>query len=368
MTDIRDPETAQAYLAQAEDLLRHNDIAGMSEALERLTTSPDCSGTYRLLAARLFAAAGSTADAIRFYREAGSAFIDPEGDPVRAREALNEGHALDLQDLEIMFALARVDIIEGNPRAALAKFTHIVRKSHQAHAPALFEAACIYEDLGQHDQAVLMLRKVLDHDKSNVQAIVSMGQRLQSMGMLPEAVGYFIQAATAAHAAGQIGTCQHMINLVLGLDSNNQNARRLLAEIDDESASAEVRPDEFALSPPPPKAMKPDEPALSAAAFPAALEAELNAAAARTERAERKLGTIETALRKLEETVDGLRAEISAFTSTPRIAKVKNIDVTPAAAAVKRKAPKSKSSDAKRPATDAKPRKRAAAKAKSPRR
>src|SRR4029077_20862674 len=80
MTDIRDPETAKEYLAQAEDLLRHNDVAGMSEALERLTTTPDCTGTYRLQAARLLAAAGATADAIRFYREAGGAFIDPEGD------------------------------------------------------------------------------------------------------------------------------------------------------------------------------------------------------------------------------------------------------------------------------------------------
>lgn len=366
MPDIRDPDTAQAYLAQAEDMLRHNDIAGMSEALERLTTTPDCSGTYRLQAARLFVAAGATADAIRFYREAGSAFIDPEGDTARAREALNEGHALDLQDLDIMFALARVDIIEGHPRAALAKFTHIVRKSHQAHAPALFEAACIYEELGQHDQAVLMLRKVLDHDKSNVQAIVSMGQRLQSMGMLPEAVGYFVQAATAARAAGQVGTCRHMINLVLGLDSTNQNARRLLAELDDESAPEEVAPGELAHSSPAQVAIMPDSAALPAESLPIALEAELNAAAARAERTERKLATIESSLRKLEETVAVIAAELAERAPKPPIADVKAIVDKPAAASAKVKKPKS--ADVKKPAPDIKPRKRAAAKAKSPRR
>jgi tetratricopeptide (TPR) repeat protein len=344
MTDIRERETAQAYLAQAEDFLRHNDIVQMSEALERLTSSPECPATYRLEAARLFAAAGATADAIRFYREAGSAFIDPEGDTVRAREALNEGHALDLQDLEILFTLARVDIIEGHPRAALAKFTHIVRKSHQAHAPALFEAACIHQELGQHDQAVLMLRKVLDHDKSNVQAIVSMGQRLQSMGMLPEAVGYFFQAATAAHAAGQIGTCRHMINVVLGLDSNNQNARRLLAELDDEPASADVRAEEIA----PQQVRRRDYQQVrtvtpSTAPAGTALAAEIDDLTARSDRMQRKMSALAGVVAELEETVATLKIELSVLRSGARSAEQ---------AAVKRKAPKAVAVAAKTKARD----------------
>ena len=363
MTDIRDPETPQAYLAQAEDWLRHNDIVQMSEALELLTTSPQCSATYRLEAARLFAAAGATADAIRFYREAGNAFVDPEGDTIRAREALNEGHALDLQDLDIMFALARIDIIEGHHRAALAKFTHIVRKSHQTHAPALFEAACIHQELGQHDQAVLMLRKVLDHDKSNVQAIVSMGQRLQAMGMLPEAVGYYFQAATAAHTAGQIGTCRHMINVVLGLDANYQDARRLLAELDDESTSDESSHEELALAPPP-EAIAPDAVAPPEAGFSVALEAELNAAAARAERLERRLATVEGALRTLEATIGSLRAELSERKREVPIAVVNRANAKPTRATTKAKA----STTTAKPAATVKPRKSAAVKAKSPRR
>ena len=103
VTDIRESDTAAAYLAEAEEYSRHEDTARMSEALERLSASPDCSATHRYKGAKLLAAAGATADAIRFYREAGAAFIDPEADTGRAREAYSEAHALDLQDLDIIF-------------------------------------------------------------------------------------------------------------------------------------------------------------------------------------------------------------------------------------------------------------------------
>src|SRR4029077_7085520 len=71
MTDIRDPETAKAYLADDEDCLRDNGVAGMSEALERLTTTPDCTGTYRLQAARLLAAAGGAGGGGRVFWRGG---------------------------------------------------------------------------------------------------------------------------------------------------------------------------------------------------------------------------------------------------------------------------------------------------------
>jgi tetratricopeptide (TPR) repeat protein len=371
VTDIRDPDTAAEYLAQAEAFARHKDKTRMTEALERLAASPDCSATHRFKAAQLFAAAGATAAAIRSYREAGAAFIDPEGDTGRAREAFGEAHALDLQDLEIIFEIARVDRIEGHPRAALAKFTHILHKTKQSHVPALFEAACIYQELGQHDQAVLTLRKVLDRDKNNVQAIISMGQRLQSMGMLPEAVGYFVQAATAAHAASQLGTSRHVINMVIGLDPNNQNARRLLAELDDASPQDDVRTEEAVVSKPVVREQPPGrelaQPIVDAAApAPAAtrspnpaLEAELNDLSVRNDRMQRKMSAIASTVEGLEETVATLKAELAELKRDVQSRKTKVADI---ATAAPEKLP------SKKPASATKPRKAAPAKARSPRR
>jgi tetratricopeptide (TPR) repeat protein len=316
VTDIRDPDTAAAYLAQAEEFAKHKNTTGMTEALERLAASPDCSAAQRFKAAQLFAGAGVTADAIRSYREAGAAFIDPEADTGRAREAFGEAHALDLHDLEIIFEIARVDRIEGHPRAALAKFTHILHKSKQSHVPALFEAACIYQELGQHDQAVLTLRKVLDRDKTNVQAIINMGQRLQSMGMLPEAVGYFIQAATAAHAAGQSGTYLHLINMVIRLDPNNQSARRLLAELEDASSPTEVRADE-AISPS--VAILEQQPA-HADAEGHGLEADHST---RNDQMLRTMSGLASSVEALEETVASLIAEVVELKQIVAVRKAK---------------------------------------------
>jgi tetratricopeptide (TPR) repeat protein len=303
VTDIRDPETAAAFMAQAEEFAKNRNTTRMAEALERLAASPDCSAAHRFKAAQLFADAGATTDAIRFYRDAGNAFIDPEGDTGRAREAFGAAHALDLHDLEIVFEIARVDRIEGHPRAALAKFTHILHKTKQSHVPALFEAACIYQELGQHDQAVLTLRKVLDRDKTNVQAIIDMGQRLQSMGMVPEAVGYFIQAATAARAAGQSGTCLHLINMVIRLDPNNQSARRLLAELEDASTSGEVREEEAVSAGDSPRVQ---QPAVVEAADQR-LEGELSA---RNDQTQRKMIALASAVEALEKTVANMNAEL----------------------------------------------------------
>jgi tetratricopeptide (TPR) repeat protein len=383
VTDIRDPDTAAAYLAQAEEFARHKDKDRMTEALERLAASPDCSAAHRFKGAQLFADAGATADAIRFYRDAGNAYIDPEADTGRAREAFGAAHALDLHDLEIVFAIARVDRIEGHPRAALAKFTHILSKTKQSHVPALFEAACIYQELGQHDQAVLTLRKVLDRDKTNVQAIINMGQRLQSMGMLPEAIGYFNQAAVAAQSAGQSGTCRHLLNMVIGLDTNNQQARRLLAELDDVATS--TGPEEVAAprivprEPPSPQvavqpAAEAELPAVAEAkASDPALEAELNQLSVRNDRMQRKMSAIASSVEHLEETVATLKAEVAELKRTAQPRKTETVEIQ-----AKVPAPKAMPVDAqtleptkpktKKSTAAAKPRKAAPAKARSPRR
>ena len=364
VTDIRDPDTAAEYLAQAEEYAQHKDTNRMTEALERLAASPDCSAAQRFKAAQLFADAGATDDAIRFYRDAGDAFIDPEGDTGRAREAFGAAHALDLHDLEIVFEIARVDRIEGHPRAALAKFTQILHKTKQSHVPALFEAACIYQELGQHDQAVLTLRKVLDRDKTNVQAILNMGQRLQSMGMLPEAIGYFVQAAVAAQAADQPGTCRHLLNMVIGLDSNNLHARRMLAELDDAAVSGDVRPEELTApsiaarkQPPARVDAQAAADALAAVALHAvdpALEAELNELSMRNDRMQRKMSAIASSVEHLEETVASLKSEVAELKQIVQTKKAETEEVRASELARKTKA--------------AKPRKAAPAKVRSPRR
>ena len=372
VTDINDPDTAAEYLAIATDNFRHKNLAGMGEALQRMSASPDCSAMHRFEAAKLFAAAGLTSDAIQFYREAGAAFIDPEGDTGRARESFSEAHSLDIENLDTIFEIGRVDMIEGHPRAALAKFSHILRKSDQGHVPALFEAACIYQELGQHDQAVLTLRKVLDRDKSNVQAIVSMGQRLQSMGMLPEAVGYFIEAASAARAAGQMGIFRHVINFAIGLDPTNQQARRMIDEVDD--PVLEGGHDEHVRSVPTPKIASPPPPIVApptpslvvpeaVAGIDAEVEAELNELSGRSDRMQRKISALASTVAELEETVATLVAEMAEMKPLLTAIKLKPPKVAMNPVAVKRKA-----SDESAPDSEAKPRKRPPAKVRRTRR
>jgi tetratricopeptide (TPR) repeat protein len=224
---------AAAHLAAAKANHKNDDIPAMREALDQLGRAPDRTAVLLLEAAKMYAAAGAANDAVRSYLEAGTAFIDPEAELGRAREAFEAAHALDPVNLDVIFQIGRVYMIEGDAQKALAQFVHVLRHSKYTHAPALFEAACVYEQLGLHDQAILTFRKVLDRDRTNVPAIVRMGQRLHSMGMLPEAIGYYVQAAEAAYAAGQIGTCRHVINVVLGQDPNNHRARSVMQDLND---------------------------------------------------------------------------------------------------------------------------------------
>ncbi|HEY5095091.1 MAG TPA: tetratricopeptide repeat protein [Candidatus Eremiobacteraceae bacterium] len=341
MTDIHDSDTAEAYLAAAKECLRNNDAGGMTEALQRLSAAQDCSASHRFEAAKLYAAAGAKTEAIQSFRESGAAYIDPEGDTGRAREAFTEAQALDQQNLDIIFEIARVDMIEGHPRAALAKFTHILNKSNQSYVPALFESACIHQELGQHDQAVLTFRKVLDRDKNNVQAIVSMGQRLQSMGMVPEAVGYFMQAATAANAAGQMGTCRHVINMVIALEPNNAQARSMLAEMEELPDPADVHPGDLSLHPVrrrdlqqvrAPAAGAPNAGARAPASTASAranlaFEAELDELGARNDRMQRKISASAGVVAELEETVASLKIEVGELKSKMATSAAKVPDV-----------------------------------------
>jgi hypothetical protein len=391
VTDTRHPGAAAAYLTEARACYERKDIGEMTEVLKLLGTSPDCSAADHLEAAKLFAAAGATADAARAYREAGNAFIDPEADTVRARQAFDAAHALVPTDLDIIFEIGRVEVLDGEIQHALAHFVHVLRNSRYTHTPALFEAACIYENLGLHDQAVLTFRKVLDRDKTNVQAIVSMAQRLQKMGMIPEAVGYFMQAADAAHAAGRLGTCRHVLSTVLALAANNHQARTRLAEMDELLAAAhdemEVTASAHAASPTRaesggPPVSRASVGAASALATPpqapdaAVLQIEIDELAARDDLMQRRLAAVADALALLEATVVRLTADMSDLKqkergvpparsdrkSTAPAAATKASTATPNATEIKPKVAKRKA------ATPAKSRKAASAKGPSPRR
>lgn len=324
MTETSRLTTAASHLAAAKASHKGNDIAAMREALDRLGRSPDRTAALLLEAAKMYAAAGARADAVRSYLEAGTAFIDPEAELGLAREAFDAAHILDPVNLDVIFQIGRVHMIEGDAQKALAQFVHVLRHSKYTHAPALFEAACVYEQLGLHDQAVLTFRKVLDRDRSNVPAIIRMGQRLHSMGMLPEAIGYYVQAAEAAYAAGQIGTCRHVVNLVLGLDPNNHRARSILHDLNDlqeqHTAIGEPIASRAAETTPvaePARAAEPDEASEPATPPPVEFATRMDLAklAARYDKLKSAVDDIGVMLASMEETIAGMRSEIAALRS-----------------------------------------------------
>jgi hypothetical protein len=145
--------------------------------------------------------------------------------------------------------------------------------------------------------------------------------------MLPDAVGYFMQAATTAQAAGQLGTCRHVINVVIGLEPNNQNARRLLAELEDASAPADARAEET-VSPIVAPPLQTDPPApTQVLSMPRGadygLEAELNEVSVRNDRMQRKISALASSVGALEETVASLSAELVALKQIVAVRKAK---------------------------------------------
>jgi tetratricopeptide (TPR) repeat protein len=187
-------------------------------------------------AAQRHARRGEKSDAVRAYLAAGSAFLHEETDTANARKAYEAAAAIDPTNLDAAFQVGRTDMIEGRLTDALAKFVHVIERSNQTHVPALFEAACIYQELGRVDRAILTFRKVLDRDRTNVQAIVNVGRHLQSMGMRPEALGYYVRAAETAFDAGQLGTCRQLLSLVLAIDPLHAKGRTMLLDLNEAKA------------------------------------------------------------------------------------------------------------------------------------
>ena len=271
-------ERTAALLATSRACRDGKDNNGAIAALKELVALVDCSPEVRLEAAGMFAAAGAKDEAIAAYLQAGNGFLYDDADMTRARQAFMTAHEIDPINVDVLFQLGQADVVEGRTQDALAKFIDVLRRSNLKHVPALFEAGCIYQANGQHDQAILAFKKVIDRDKNHSQAYVHMGQLHQTKGMVPEALGYYVHAADIARESGHVGTARQLLNMVLALDSSNQKARFMLDDLDDhgaeavdESVSAAPKP-AAASKAPPPKA--PAAPKPASAPAPAAGEGE----------------------------------------------------------------------------------------------
>ncbi len=232
-------QQARDLVAHAREKLTRNDALG-SLALLKEVVGVACGPAIKSEAAKLLAAAGANADAIACYMQAGKSFLFEHTDVLRARQAFAAAHALDPNDLEVIFQMGLADVAEGHTQDGLAKFIDILRRSNLKHVPALFEAGCIYQVNAQSDQAILAFKKVLDRDKHHIQAMVHMGQLVQSKGLKLEAIGYFLDAADTSREQKQLGSARQLASTVLTMDGGNARARSMIEQLDKEDPSLAV--------------------------------------------------------------------------------------------------------------------------------
>ncbi|HXW51444.1 MAG TPA: tetratricopeptide repeat protein [Candidatus Acidoferrales bacterium] len=254
-------QRVSGVLAQARQHLIRNNAKAAVALLKDVAGMPDCPPELRLEAAKMLGTAGANAEAALCYLNAGLALLYDQGDMARARQAFASAHNLDPQNLDVIFHLGQADVVEGRTQDGLAKFIDVLRKSNLKHTPALFEAGCIYQANGQYDQAILAFKKVLDREKNHIQAIVHMGQLHQIKGMIPEAIGYYLQAAQSTREAQQLGTTRQIVNMVLAIDPNNARARSMLADLDEKGDEEEAEPEKPVLATPTPGPMVAPPPA-----------------------------------------------------------------------------------------------------------
>ena len=230
--------SAAAFLAQARQKISENDKAGALISLQAVSAMAGCPPTLRLEACKLLAQTGDSAGAIECYVQAGDSYLNGK-DFSRARQAFQAAHALDVHNLDVIFKLGQADVAEGRTQDGLAKFIDVLRKSNLKHVPALFEAGCIYQANGQFDQAMLAFKKVLDRDKNHVQASLHIGQLYQSKESMTEAIAHYIKAAQIASECQHWSSARQIADMVLALDSQNQKAKLLLADLDEHGHTAD---------------------------------------------------------------------------------------------------------------------------------
>ena len=234
--------SAGAFLDEAREKLNQGDTPGALICLRTVAGLAGCPPELVVEACKMLAQAGDNEGALACYVSAGSSYLREYKDIPKARQVLQAGHALDVHNLDVIFMLGQADVAEGRTQDGLAKFIDVLRKSNLKHVPALFEAGCIYQLNGQYDQAMLAFKKVLDRDKNHVQASVRIGQLYQSKDNMTEAVGYYIQAAQIARECQHWSSARQIASMVLAIDPQNQKARVLLADLDEQGLGAEEAP------------------------------------------------------------------------------------------------------------------------------
>ena len=238
--------SAAAFLDEAREKLKGGDTPGALICLKTVASLAGCPPELQVEAAKMLAQAGDNESAIAAYIEAGTTYLKVNKDYQKARQTFQAGHALDVHNLDVIYMLGQADVNDGRLQDGLAKFIDVLRKSNLKHVPALFAAGSIYQSNGQFDQAMLAFKKVLDRDKNHVQATVRIGQLYQSKEQMTDAIGYYTQAAQLARECQHWSTARQIASMVLALDKQNQKARMLLDELEEQGHGDDVAADDEA--------------------------------------------------------------------------------------------------------------------------
>lgn len=224
-----DPALAQAGISSARQHLKDGDADGAAAALRHVATRDDAPPAQLSEAAKIMADAGSPVDAVSRYLEAGRGFLDVR-DTAQARQNFAAAYELDGKNMDALFELGRADVADDKKHDALDKFVEVLRKSNLKHLPALYEAGCLYEQDGQHNQAILAFKRVVERDKAHIAAFEHLGYLHQVRNQLPDAVGNYVRGAEAAYAQFQYADAKRIAEAALAIDNGNAVARRLLAD------------------------------------------------------------------------------------------------------------------------------------------
>jgi tetratricopeptide (TPR) repeat protein len=222
-----DAEQAKAAIEQARASLKSGDVDGAAAALRKVGTRLEAPPAELADAAKVMADAGSPVDAVARYLEAGRGFLDAH-DAARARQCFVSAYEIDGKNMDALFELGRADVAEGKKHEALDKFVEVLRKANLKHLPALYEAGCLYEQDGQHNQAILAFNRVVERDKTNFSAFEHLGALYQIRNQQNDAAANYVRGAEAALAKSQYGDAKRLAEAALAIDSSNTAARRTL--------------------------------------------------------------------------------------------------------------------------------------------
>lgn len=230
-THAPDAAHARAAVEAARQRLQAGDPDGAAAALREVATRGDAPPAELADAAKILADAGAPAEAVGRYLESGRGYL-AAGDAGRARTSFAAAYEIDGKNLDALFELGRADVADGKRHDALDKFVEVLRKSNLKHLPALYEAGCLYELDGQHNQAILAFKRVVEREKTHAQAFEHLAHLHHVRNQNADAVGYYQRAAEAAYSRSQYADAKRLAEAALDIDGSNAGARRVLADAD----------------------------------------------------------------------------------------------------------------------------------------